>query len=633
MLEWTNLCVASSDRPILHSLKGHANKGEMLAILGPTGSGKTTLLDCLAHRLNSELEYSGQVRYSGKRWNKNMKRRVGFIEQDDIVISDLTVRQSLHFLASLRLSDKDFGVAAKKERVENIIAQLRLSKAADTRVGDIGNRGISGGERKRMCIAQEMLVEPDIILADEPTSGLDSTMANITATCLKDLASAGKTVVVTIHQPSSSVFHMFKKVILLDEGKIVYFGPAADAVAYFASLNVICPNNYNPADFLMDCVVLNKLSSVKVQNKLKADFQSNSPDSTNLIKANGYSKENDNQENQITQNIESKQVNITVKTEKQLDFMSKIESNSSLLHTNERYANTWSSQVKILIQRQLMANALTSQFTKPNIFQYCCLSLIAGILWFRVDAHESSIFSRMSIVFWLVGTWTFFPLFNVLFTFPEDEIVVKKELSLSAYRISAYYTSRTALLIPEGYIWACFYLPIVHYMTGINDDFVVFLQLFFAILFYILTLQALGIFISASVPKKNILTCCVVVITFIFAFGGLFVPKNNMGSWYRWLIYLNPMNYGWQLAMKIVFTDALKFHCASPVDTIFPDECNSNVVDRTVGSDAVLAKFDVHYSTWVCVLVLFAFNVVFRILAFRFLRYSWITKHAHLKAL
>jgi len=142
-------------KQILRGVTGGVPAGSVVAVMGPTGSGKTTLLNALAHRGPAP---TGEILFSGKRWSPELRRGIGFVEQDDIVIDELTVRESLHYMARLRLP-RALDAAAKAARVDEIIAMLALGKAAYTKVAQI-----SGGERKRLCIGQELLSSPKVLL-------------------------------------------------------------------------------------------------------------------------------------------------------------------------------------------------------------------------------------------------------------------------------------------------------------------------------------------------------------------------------------------------------------------------------------------------------------------------------------
>lgn len=138
------------------------------------------------------------------------------------------------------------------QRAESIITELGLERCKDTIIGGPFKRGVSGGERKRVSIGHEMLVDPSLLFLDEPTSGLDSTTALRIIKTLQDMAKSGKTIITTIHQPSSTVYHMFDKMILLSEGHLLYYGDGHQAMSYFASIHFSPPFPMNPADFLLD---------------------------------------------------------------------------------------------------------------------------------------------------------------------------------------------------------------------------------------------------------------------------------------------------------------------------------------------------------------------------------------------
>ena len=155
------------------------------------------------------------------------------------------------------LLDRGLGAAARKDRVEQVIKELGLSKAAETMIGIPGRiQGISGGERKRLAVASEILTDPAVLFCDEPTSGLDSHMAASVVDLLKGLASQGKTVICTIHQPSSQVFTSFDRLLLLAEGRTAFLGPTREAKHFFSLQGFPCPEDFNPADHLVSVLAV-----------------------------------------------------------------------------------------------------------------------------------------------------------------------------------------------------------------------------------------------------------------------------------------------------------------------------------------------------------------------------------------
>ena len=168
------------------------------------------------------------------------------VKKDDVLFNMQTVHETLTIAARFRLPS-DMATENKQERVKAIIDELGLYKARDTRIGDAQVRGVSGGERKRCNIGVEMIQDPSLLFLDEPTSGLDSFQALNVVETLKALCEAGCTIVMSIHQPRSSIFALFDQLILLSEGHVVYDGKAGqDAVNYFSRLGCQCPSYFNP---------------------------------------------------------------------------------------------------------------------------------------------------------------------------------------------------------------------------------------------------------------------------------------------------------------------------------------------------------------------------------------------------
>ena len=223
--------------------------------MGPSGSGKTSLLSILGGRTPKGATIAsgegGGVLFNGEPLTKGAKRQLGFVLQDDLLYESLTVHETLYFAAMLRLP-KTMTPAQKRDRVDSVISALGLSKCRDTIIGGFFRRGVSGGERKRVSVGHELLINPSVLLLDEPTSGLDSTTAMRLVTTLRSLAAGGRAVATTIHQPSSRLFQLLDKLLLLSEGHAIYYGRAPLAADWFARLGYRMPYGVNAADFLLD---------------------------------------------------------------------------------------------------------------------------------------------------------------------------------------------------------------------------------------------------------------------------------------------------------------------------------------------------------------------------------------------
>ena len=219
----------------IQSMNLKEESGRMIAIMGGSGAGKSTLLNVLN---GVETPSSGQVLINGIDIHKDKEKAegvIGFVPQDDLLMDDLTVLQNLYYSAKLCFGN--FSDDKISEMCVSLLGDIGLFEAKDLKVGNPLQKVISGGQRKRLNIALELIREPSVLFLDEPTSGLSSRDSENIMDLLKELALKGKLIYVVIHQPSSDIFKMFDKLIILDVGGyIIYNGNPTDAVVYFKKL-------------------------------------------------------------------------------------------------------------------------------------------------------------------------------------------------------------------------------------------------------------------------------------------------------------------------------------------------------------------------------------------------------------
>jgi ABC-type multidrug transport system ATPase subunit len=220
----------------IHPFSFQAASGELIGVMGGSGVGKSTLLNLL----NGNIQpVSGEILINGLDIRKDAEKlrgSIGFIPQDDLLIEELTVYQNLYYNARLCFDGFDDGQISKA--VDKTLADIDLQASRDLRVGDPLNKFISGGQRKRLNIALELIREPSILFADEPTSGLSSMDSEMVMLLLKEQTLKGKLVIVNIHQPSSDIFKLFDKLLIMDKGGFpIYFGNPIDALTYFKTIS------------------------------------------------------------------------------------------------------------------------------------------------------------------------------------------------------------------------------------------------------------------------------------------------------------------------------------------------------------------------------------------------------------
>lgn len=238
-VEARTVAISVSVRRLLEDVSLTVYPGELVGLMGPSGAGKTTLLN----GLNGYAQpTSGKVLFNGKDLYANydqFRGLIGYVPQDDIIHEQLTVAQALYFSSRLRLP-ADTTDAEIQERVQRVIAQLSLEGSEDVLIGSPNRRGISGGQRKRVNLAMELLTEPAVLFLDEPTSGLSSEDTLNVMRLLRSLANEGRTIVLTIHQPGLEAYRLLDNLILMgrdagsaEPGRLVYYGPAYPQAAEF----------------------------------------------------------------------------------------------------------------------------------------------------------------------------------------------------------------------------------------------------------------------------------------------------------------------------------------------------------------------------------------------------------------
>jgi len=251
---------------IMKDVSGEFKAGRLCAVMGPSGAGKTTIVNLVTEKVKRT---SGEIYINGKKDSlKNYKKLIGFVPQEDVMLRELTVQDILLHSAKMRLP-KSWTNKQKKDKVLEVIQFLELEGKMHDIIGNEEERGISGGQRKRVNIGMELVADPNILFLDEPTSGLDSSTSFEVCALLKEIAvKQNMTIVAVIHSPSIQAFEQFDDLLLLGKGgRTVFFGPIPQAKDYFARIGFPCPEGANPADFFLD------VTSGKVPSSLKFDFK------------------------------------------------------------------------------------------------------------------------------------------------------------------------------------------------------------------------------------------------------------------------------------------------------------------------------------------------------------------------
>ncbi|XP_008790019.2 ABC transporter G family member 22 isoform X2 [Phoenix dactylifera] len=534
----------STEKEILNSITGSASPGEVLALMGPSGSGKTTLLSLLGGRISGNT-IEGSITYNDEPYNKSLKRRIGFVTQDDVLFAHLTVRETLTYTALLRLP-KTMTKQQKEGRAMDVIYELGLERCQDTMIGGSFVRGVSGGERKRVCIGNEIIINPSLLFLDEPTSGLDSTTALRTVQMLHDIAEAGKTVVTTIHQPSSRLFHKFDKLILLGKGSLLYFGKASEAMVYFSSIGCSPLIAMNPAEFLLDLANGN-ISDVSVPSELDDRVQTE-----NL----GSDTRNDKPSSKDVHEylVEAYETRVADKEKKKLLQPLPISEDLKVTISSPKrdWGASWWQQYSILFRRGLKERR-HDYLSWMRITQVIATAIILGLLWWHSDSTTpKGLQDQAGLLFFIAVFWGFFPVFTAIFTFPQERAMLNKERAVDMYRLSAYFMARTTSDLPLDLFLPIIFLIIVYFMAGLRQSTEPFFLSMLTVFLSIIAAQGLGLAIGATLMdiKKATTLASVTVMTFMLA-GGFFVKR--VPAFISWVRYISFNYHTYRLLLKVQY--------------------------------------------------------------------------------
>lgn len=515
-LEWRDLTCTLTDkksgqkRLLLNSISGSASPGRLTAIMGPSGSGKTTLLSALAGQMpySKNIHLQGHITTNGVPLQSS-KLRAGFVQQDDLFYPQLTVKETLMMAAELRMS-RDTSAGEREAYVNGIISRLGLAKAADTPVGDAKTRGLSGGEKKRLSIAVELISRPMLMTADEPTSGLDAFSAEKVMGTLKELCSDGHTVLVSIHQPRSSVFAMFDDLILMAEGELVYAGPAAEVLPYFEKLGHKCPEHFNPAEWLADLVAIDH-SSPEAEEESKQRLQT-------LAAA------------WRTSGAAPSPASGGTGTGSTADV------SALALTSSSKPTCGLGKQVSLLFGRSLRQVLRDKATNIGRASSQVSSALVFASIYWRMKRSQSSIQDRMGLLqVSAVGT-AMTSLIKTLNVFPREKTLVNRERARAGYGVLPYLLSKLAAELPVGALFPALFGCLVYPATGLNPKPRRFANFLGVLVLEAVSAQALGLAVGAAAPSTEAaLAIGPAVILVSIVFGGLFVNESNVPGPLKWL--------------------------------------------------------------------------------------------------
>ncbi|KAG0143493.1 hypothetical protein CROQUDRAFT_48718 [Cronartium quercuum f. sp. fusiforme G11] len=576
-------------KPIISGFNGFVRPGEMCLVLGKPNSGCSTFLKMMANQTDGFMRVTGSIEYGGNDTHTMSKEYQGelvYNPEDDIHHPTLTVGQTLDFALSLKIPSKRLPNQTKKlfkeKTLDLLLRMLGISHTKDTLVGNAEIRGVSGGERKRVSIAEQLTTRACVLSWDNSTRGLDASSALEYAKSLRIMTNIFKTTMfVTLYQAGEALYDQFDKVCLINEGRQVYFGPASEARAYMINLGYKNLPRQTTADYLTGCTDPNARQFI------------DGLDPTGIPKT-AEEMEQAYLKSQVYQQMQSEmkvyQVYLKYEQRGREEFVQAVKEDrhQGRFKRSRSYTVSFCAQVRALIMRDIQ---LKFQDRLGLIFSWAVtifLALLIGVLFFDLPVTSAGVSTREGAIFCVL-------LFNVFTAFPEifpqmsgRPILYRQTRGFGFYRSGALGIANTLADIPFSAPKMFIYCIIIYWMIGFVKQSGAFFT--FYLICYTSSL-ALGSFfrlLGAISPNfDSAMRMASILITAMLVYSGYMIPEPSMKRWLVWLFYINPVNYTFEAFMINEFS-RLNLTCDQdsivPRGSNFPNSLGPNQVCTLLGA-------------------------------------------------
>ncbi|CAD5210454.1 unnamed protein product [Bursaphelenchus okinawaensis] len=521
---WENVKVTSkAGRNILNNVSGIALPGETLALMGASGAGKTTLLNTLLQRNLKGLKVTGDILCNGHALKRSVTCISSYIQQEDIFVGTLTVREHLMIQAMLKIP-RSTG-AQRRKKVDEVLVELGLKDSENSVIGVTGvKKGISGGEAKRLAFAGELLSNPSILFCDEPTTGLDSFMAAQVVTTLHHLARNGmKTIICTIHSPAAEVFEKFDKVMFLAGGQVAYLGPPEGSYGYFASKDgIIIPPNCNAADVIIHRLAVNPAKREESKKIIAKICQ-------NYLNSDTYN-----------------------------DIKAAIDANST---AHPRPLRGKVGAPIFMIMFALWKRCVKDVFRNPGLaraklVQKVFMGLFLGLLYLNSDINQDGVMSLKGALFYYIAELTYATIFGIQSFVPKAFPLLAREYHDGIYPVWCYYVSVILAYLPLFTLDGIIMVTISYWMMGLQREALHYFKCIMTTVLIQWSAVSIGISISSASPSYAVAVSVAGPLLTVFSMvGGLYTNVAKMHWFVRWIQYLSWFRFGYESLIINQFED------------------------------------------------------------------------------
>lgn len=518
-------------KKLLSDLNGDFRPGELTAIMGLSGAGKSTLMDILAGFTTTSV--TGKIMINGQERSISEFRKLSaYIMQDDNLQPLLTVQEAMHIAVDLKLG---LNYHEKSQKIDEILVAMGLDESRYTLTGEL-----SGGQRKKLAIALELINNPPIMFLDEPTSGLDSTSSKQCIALLKQLAQEGRTIICTIHQPSAILFNMLDHLYVIAEGNCVYTGSTHNLVPYLNNIGLHCPKHYEPADFLMEICNGDYGSHISKLVELIENGRSDVWRSTKTLYLN-KSKEF----------VTSQQM-----TRRLYSFEMEFK------HTPYYAANFW-RQLCILIKRNAIRLLRDRVFALLRIVMHCAIALIIGTLYFKIGQDAAYVLDNFNLSYYNIMFLVYSAFSSTMIMIPLELPILKREHFNRWYKLRSYYLAGKLADFLVQLIATFVYTIIVYYMSGQLPESRRFGLYMLMCFIASLVGQTAGLIIGSALKVQDSVIFGPFAIMPFLLLSGFFVNSKDVHSYLHWMFDMSFFKYAFEGVLMATYGyDRAKLKCS-----------------------------------------------------------------------
>jgi ABC-type multidrug transport system ATPase subunit len=552
---------SSDEKVIIDNSFGCVKPGEMLLVLGRPGSGCTTLLSALSNNRQGYKEVTGDIHF-GTMTDKEAKNFRGHIimnTEEEVFYPKLSVQDTIKFAARNKVPRTlPHGVESTEQYVEEnkdfLLRLVGITHTANTRVGDAFTRGVSGGERKRVSILECLTTKGSVFCWDNSTRGLDASTALEWIKAMRVMTDVlGLTTIITLYQAGNGIYEHFDKVLVLEEGKQIYYGPQKQAVPYMEGLGFLRESGSNKADFLTGVTVPTERRIApgyenafpRTTDEFLAAYARSPIKATMLEECHSYSSSTEAAEN----------------TTKFKEAVARVKHNG--VSESSPVTASFVTQVRaaVIRQYQIMWGDRSTLFMKQGatVIQ----SLVGGSLFYSAPSNSSGLFLKGGALFFSILYHALIALSEVTDSFTGRPILAKHR-AFALYRPAAICIAQIAADFPILLFQVSHFGIVIYFMVGLKMSAVAFFTYWITNFVTAMAMTALFRLIGAAFPTLNAATkVSGLSVSALFVYMGYMIVKSEMHPWLGWIFWINPMAYGFDALVSNEFSEQI-IPCVGP---------------------------------------------------------------------